>query len=331
MFFVGNNKFPCKKILFCFGNRSHRKKADLQLLCTCGPESKKVAMTLLLMNVPLVLFDILTYKFFYEQGQQNAIWKFLIDLHIILIPIVNLFYTITASTDPGIIPARTWQNCKQEISRRYQSTDKNHKVFYHAINMHSNQLFKFKYCETCYIFRPPRTSHCHICNNCVQKFDHHCIWLGTCIGKRNYLTFYWFLFTLWIEIIITLVLSFTNISMHYSLQESEEPSMLDSIKTYPFSVVLILYGIFFGLFVSILFIFHSILITSFKTTQERLKKDKGEASGTFRANPYMYSRTIKNVCRSICWRTRKSKSKLTWELYIYSLGLKDDLQEFWEA
>ena len=45
----------------------------------------------------------------------------------------------------------------------------------------------------------------------------------------------------------------------------------------------------------------------------------------------MYNGVCKNISRSVCWSTRKSKSKLSWELYIYSLGLKDDLAEFWEA
>lgn len=31
--------------------------------------------------------------------------------------------------------------------------------------------------------------HCHTCGVCVRGFDHHCIWLGTCIGERNYLAF----------------------------------------------------------------------------------------------------------------------------------------------
>ena len=42
------------------------------------------------------------------------------------------------------------------------------------------------------MFRPGKAAHCNMCNNCVQEFDHHCVWLGTCIGKKNYALFIYF-------------------------------------------------------------------------------------------------------------------------------------------
>ena len=54
-------------------------------------------------------------------------------------------------------------------------------------------VYGFRYCSTCNIFRPPRSKHCNSCNVCVRTFDHHCPWVGNCIGERNYPIFVVFL------------------------------------------------------------------------------------------------------------------------------------------
>ena len=35
-------------------------------------------------------------------------------------------------------------------------------------------------------------SHCDLCDICIEKYDHHCVWTGHCIGKNNKITFYIF-------------------------------------------------------------------------------------------------------------------------------------------
>mmetsp|Transcript_26413 Transcript_26413/g.48318 ORF Transcript_26413/g.48318 Transcript_26413/m.48318 type:complete len:676 (-) Transcript_26413:35-2062(-) len=50
-----------------------------------------------------------------------------------------------------------------------------------------------RYCNTCKVRRPMKCSHCRTCNNCVLEFDHHCYWIGNCVGMRNHRAFAAFL------------------------------------------------------------------------------------------------------------------------------------------
>ena len=43
-----------------------------------------------------------------------------------------------------------------------------------------------KFCQQCKVEQQLAVKHCKICNRCVIGWDHHCIWVGQCIGIQNH-------------------------------------------------------------------------------------------------------------------------------------------------
>lgn len=103
---------------------------------------------------------------------------------------------LTQCSDPGIIPRRPYLEREASKFERY------------LIEGRSNEadlVHKTNFCETCKIYRPRRASHCSVCQNCVEVFDHHCPFVNNCIGKRNYRFFVLFLAGIVLSMIAFLV------------------------------------------------------------------------------------------------------------------------------
>ena len=67
-------------------------------------------------------------------------------------------------------------------------------------------------CERCNIIVPKslQVCHCYHCDLCVIGQDHHCVWLGKCIGKNNWISFY----AAMVSLPLFLIFSFLTLVMH---------------------------------------------------------------------------------------------------------------------
>eukprot|EP00124_Ichthyophonus_hoferi_P005334 Ihof_evm2s748 gene=Ihof_evmTU2s748 len=112
-----------------------------------------------------------------------------IILAYLLIFSMNNFYRV-AFTDPGVLPRASPPQADQSLA-----------PFYHDITIYDTTI-KVKWCDTCNMYRRPRSTHCSVCNACVELFDHHCPWVANCVGKRNYKYFVGFVTTLFFYLIL---------------------------------------------------------------------------------------------------------------------------------
>lgn len=75
------------------------------------------------------------------------------------------------------------------------------------------------------MYRAPRSIHCDDCNACIQKLDHHCPWVGNCVGKRNYKYFIAFINSTSILIAYNIALSLWNLDTLARDQQEAQPEV----------------------------------------------------------------------------------------------------------
>ncbi|OAY41095.1 probable protein S-acyltransferase 4 isoform X3 [Manihot esculenta] len=162
-----------------------------------GPDVASMFLSALLIAGPAVAFCIKTYfKLVDNNTEHPEHWYPVLIVGSILTILDLVFLFLTSSRDPGIVcrnsrppesdeafdaatPSMEWVNGRTPHLKLPRTKDV-------VVNGHT---VKVKYCDTCLLYRPPRSSHCSICNNCVQRFDHHCPWVGQCIGVTTYENF----------------------------------------------------------------------------------------------------------------------------------------------
>lgn len=193
-------------------------------------------------------------------------------------------YNAVAFSDPGVIPRRKYFEICPEVINRKDITIENFTEEFLEEKLEDKLVkTKLRYCKTCCIYRPLRASHCSECDNCVEVFDHHCPFVGNCVGKRNFKYFLSFI----ILVLVSMISAFIpTMFVIYHDQSQQKSNKFFKVISYVIGIILAL----FILFVAGLIIFQFILKFTGKTTREFLKKEK-VAKGSQRPTNDIWSTT----------------------------------------
>nr|XP_027060840.1 probable protein S-acyltransferase 1 [Coffea arabica] len=232
----------------------------------CGPDPKGLILTAIAISLSSWTFAVHVAS---DIRNPAIIVTSSILTTIVRLPSMQVLVSLVfvSTIDPGIIPRNDLGTIDAGKRRRRSRV-----VVINGIEV------KLKYCNICNIYRPPRTCHCATCNNCIQQFDHHCTWIGHCVGLRNYRLHVTFLLTG--LLLFAFMFIFSCKSLHHKLP-GDGNGVIGLLRNDPETVALTLFSFVAMCFLAGFSCYHVYLIAINQTSYEHFHQ-KYVSSG----NPY---------------------------------------------
>jgi hypothetical protein len=155
-------------------------------VCMLGPKSDRgIFSATVAVHVLSAICWGLLFPFLYSEHAELYITG-------IALWVLTVYLFIHAAfSDAGVLPPSTYV---EQMSKQRPFFGQ---VYVYLVNKENNSNTMFhknitpdvsnagKKCRTCQITRPPLSGHCKTCNHCISIFDHHCAYIGNCVGQRN--------------------------------------------------------------------------------------------------------------------------------------------------
>lgn len=275
---------------------------DAKIWCNClysGPEYYGF-LTLFFIVAMSALFNVFTSPYFFnnDRGVLAALIVIWVSTLICVFAILRLIFS-----DPGIVPKSIYfREHFDPIKHMYRE-----KIPAMAMEVPIRTFpVRCKFCESCGVYRAPRVTHCSSCDVCVEKFDHHCPWLGTCVGRRNYATFLLFMYSLTIATLGMIGVSTAHLALYtlddYADSNSMNSSIQSALRNNIAVAILLGIGVLFMWFVVGLTAYHTYLSAHAMTTYEHIR-------GAFETlgNPYDRGFCLWNI-----WAVFSTPNRPSW-------------------
>jgi len=190
---IFRKKGICEKLFF---------KPDISKKTLCSNKNMILFIVLHLVIFILVFFIILPYF--------NS--NFFSSVYIVVFCVVFILYVILSFSNPGKMVNNEFKDLLDIVEKGNEIED---------------------FCPNCLVRTQYRSKHCLVCQQCIDEFDHHCFWVGNCIGKKNYTLFFIFLIYILINTFFNIV-----VNIYYLITEIQNEETLEGTTAFP--------GFYFG-------------------------------------------------------------------------------------
>lgn len=158
-----------------------------------------------------ILVPICIYYFIFD----DVAFSFFRNLYVFIVVILGILFIVNWRTDPGVMKKKL----NESLIKLVEFSD----------------VDISNYCPVCEIKHTKTSKHCYVCNHCVNDFDHHCIWIGKCITKKNISLFFMIIFVLVVNFVTTIIVTV--------ISELERRNTAKDIVSF-----IIIFGCLFGIF-----------------------------------------------------------------------------------